>query len=205
VAENGSEPGDEVLARRFREGDAQALCTLFKRHDVLLRARIERIVPPRVRRRVSPSDILQESQIVAFDRRRDFEARGPRAFRNWALGIVENKARREVQRHDGVAMRAAGREDTATHRAATEQFASAGPTPSQLAIAEELAGIARDALEALSEDHREVLRLVRDEHLSLREAGERMGRSHAAAKKLYGRALTEFGRAFRRLRGTSRG
>ena len=42
---------------------------------------------------------------------------------------------------------------------------------------------------ALSEDHREVLRLALEEGLSLRECAERMGRSREAMKKLYGRAV----------------
>jgi DNA-directed RNA polymerase specialized sigma24 family protein len=51
------------------------------------------------------------------------------------------------------------------------------------------------ALDALSEDHRTILRLVQFDGLTLGAAAERMGRSREAAKKLYGRALTKLGEA----------
>ena len=61
-------------------------------------------------------------------------------------------------------------------------------------------GAAR-ALAQLPPDYREVLRLCREGRTSLREVGERMGRSHEAAKKLHGRAMMQFLNNFERLRG----
>ena len=55
---------------------------------------------------------------------------------------------------------------------------------------------------SLPPDYREVLRLAREEDLSLREVAERMGRSREAIKKLYGRALLRFKEAFDRLGGS---
>ena len=52
-------------------------------------------------------------------------------------------------------------------------------------------------------DDREILRLVRFERLSLREAAERMGRSYEATAKLHGRALLRFTDVYRTLRGES--
>ena len=46
-----------------------------------------------------------------------------------------------------------------------------------------------------------VLRLARNEGLSLREVAGQMGRSREAVKKLYGRALERFVEHFERLRG----
>ena len=66
---------------------------------------------------------------------------------------------------------------------------AADPSPSEPAGAAEEARAVNDALSLLPEDHRKILELVFHEHLTLREAGERMGRSREAAKKLYGRAL----------------
>ena len=195
-----SAPEDD-LVRRFREGDGDALCRLFERHERVLRAQIARLLPRDVRRRVSISDVLQESRIAALERCRDFEPRGGGDFRNWALGIARNKALRAVQRHGQVAMRSVRREVTRPARAETGQFHGQAPTPSQLAIAAELAELARRAMASLRPDDREILRLTREEQLTLREAAERMGRSREAAKKLYGRALTRFADALNELRG----
>ena len=68
-------------------------------------------------------------------------------------------------------------------------FEGRGPSPSEFAMGEELKSGVERAMEALPEDYKTILRLVQIEQLTLRDAGERIGRSREAAKKLYGRAL----------------
>ncbi|MHC4732784.1 MAG: RNA polymerase sigma factor [Planctomycetota bacterium] len=196
---------EEELICRFRSGDGEALCALFDRHEGLLRQRIDRLLPPYLRRRQSISDVLQESRIVAFERREDFEPRRDGSLRNWLLEIVERKARRAVQWHAAVEKRSARREVTKAHRAETAQFAGDGPSPSEVAIASELEVLARRAMETLPQDYQDVLRLSWKEQLNLREISLRRERSYEATKKLYGRALARFGKALRALRGESRG
>jgi RNA polymerase sigma-70 factor (ECF subfamily) len=196
---------EDELTRRFMSGDVAALCALFDRHEQLLRNRIAQLLPSHLRRRISPSDVLQESRMVVLDRRLDFELRGQDAFLKWVFGIVANKVRRAVQWHAAVAKRSTQREVTRGQRIDTGQVAGAVPSPSEVAVEAELRNSVRRAMRSLPEDYREVLRLSREEHLSLREVGERMGRSHAATRKLYGRALSRLGRALRELGGVSRG
>ncbi len=59
----------------------------------------------------------------------------------------------------------------------------------------------REALALLPEDYRRILELTYVDQLNLREAGERMGRSADAARKLYGRALARFTEVAKRMRG----
>ena len=191
---------DEELVRRMQEGDTDALRALCDRYSDLLRARIRRWLPAAVQRRVSVADVLQESWLVVHDRRNNFEERGEGAFRRWILGIAEMKARRAVQRH-ATKKRAAHRELTHGQREDTAQFVSPGASPSQEAMGAELEAIAQKALDALPEDYRQILHLVRERQLTLREAAERMGRSREATKKLYGRALARFTEEFEELRG----
>lgn len=198
-----AEVPEEDLVRRYQNGDGEALCALFDRYEALLVRRIERWLPPHVLRRLSVSDVLQESRIVALDRREAFEARGDGAFRRWILGIAEMKARQAVQRHMDVAKRATRRELSKPARRDTAAFAGKGPTPSEVAIGSELEELARLAVRSLPDDYREVLRLAMEEGLTLKEAARRMGRSHDAAKKLYGRALARLARELRGLRGES--
>jgi len=193
------------LIRRFRAGDGEALCALFDRHEGLLRDRAARHLPARLRRRHSISDVLQESRIVAFRRGGDFEPRDEHSLRNWLLEIVERKARRAVQRHDAVAKRSISREVTRTQRPETAKFEGAVPSPSQVAMAAELAEQAKMAMSRLPEDYREVLRLSRKEDLNLKEIAVHMGRSYEATKKLYGRALARLGTVLREMRGETGG
>jgi RNA polymerase sigma factor (sigma-70 family) len=199
-----SDPPDEELIRRFKDGDGDALGALFDRYEGLLRQRIDRLLPPHLRRRQSISDVLQESRIVAFERREDFEPRHDGSLRNWLLEIVERKARRAIQWH-AVGKRSARREVTRARRADTAQFAGDGPSPSEVAIASELEVLARRAMETLPQDYQDVLRLSWKEQLNLREISLRLERSYEATKKLYGRALAQFGKALRALRGESHG
>jgi RNA polymerase sigma factor (sigma-70 family) len=176
---------------------------LLDRHREELTARIRQRLPPRLDRKVAVSDVLQESCLVAFRRREDLEDRGGNAFRNWLLGIVDLKARESIRNQEVAARRSARREVTRSQRRDTGQFAGDQPTPSQVVIGAELADLARRAAAALPEDYRTILRLAREEGLSLGEAAERMRRSREAVKKLYGRALCRFRKVFDRMRGES--
>jgi RNA polymerase sigma-70 factor (ECF subfamily) len=187
---------DEALIERIRRGDPAAFSALYARYLRTLERFAERRLPGRLRRRVSVADVLQEAQLVALERMRDFESRGENSFRNWLMRIVEFKVREAVRRHRGAARRAIDREATRGSMTGTDHLVGRDPSPSQAAIGAEVAERAREAMAALPETYREVLRLAREEQLTLREVGERMGRSPEAARKLLGRALSAFAREF---------
>ena len=195
------ETSEEGLAQRACAGDDEALCVLLDRHEALLRGRIAQLLPPYIRRRLSVSDVLQEARLVAVAKREAFEWRGDGSFRAWLLAIAENKARRAVQTHRDVGLRSVRREVTRARRLGTHQYAARQPTPSEAAMAAEVARFAREAMEALPQDYREVLRLHREEELPLQEVALRIGRSYDATRKLYGRSLKRFIQIFNRLRG----
>ncbi len=198
--EQADHPEGEPL-RRLRGGDAEAFTRLFENYLPVLHARIRRGVPAFVFRKVSVSDILQEIRIVALERCLEFEDRGPGSFRNWLLTIADMKIREAVRRHAGTAKRDGAREVTRGARGETRDVPAGGASPSEHAIASELAAIVRRAIEALPAEQAEVIRLVRSEHLTLREAAERVGKSHDAVRQIYGRGLLRFKREFERLGG----
>jgi RNA polymerase sigma factor (sigma-70 family) len=150
------------------------------------------------------SDVLQETRIVAFSRREAFEIRGENAFRNWLLGIVEMKMREALQSHVGAAKRAVHHEVTRGQRLDTAHFRGRDPSPSEVSIAVETEEVARRAMQKLPDDYREVLRLMREEGLTLQETAERMGRSPEAVRKLCGRAICKFKEIFDALGGSTR-
>jgi RNA polymerase sigma-70 factor (ECF subfamily) len=193
------------LVRRFRDGDEEAFRVLVEACRDRLEQRIGACLPNRVARRVSVEDVFQESLFVAFERRREFENNGNGSFRRWLTGIAENKVRRAVQRHRDVPKRSIDREVSRNASAWLGNAAGVESTPSQIAVGEEAARLARAAMAELPDDYREVLRLVRHEGLKLREVADRMGRSHAAVRQLHRRALLRFTEIFARLRGDSHG
>ncbi|MHC4551008.1 MAG: sigma-70 family RNA polymerase sigma factor [Planctomycetota bacterium] len=190
---------DEELMARVQAGDSGAFSVLFHRHEKLLQQRVMGRMRANLRRKVSVTDVLQETRIIALERCGEFEDRGPGSVRKWLDRIAERKVQEVVRHHIQRAKRAVGREVTRGRRPDTAQFVAAGPSPSQAAIAAERAQRVQRALRSLSRDHETVLRLAREEGLSLREVGERMGRSREAAKKLYARALAHFTEVFQKL------
>ena len=191
---------DEALLDRIRDGDERGFELLFDRYSDAVRARVAQWVPARIQRKLSVVDVLQEVRILAFRRLPEFEHRDPGSFRNWLLRIAQLKVQGAIG-HYGAAKRAAWLEVSRGARPATAAFAGRGPTPSEAAIASELAELARLATEVLTDDQREVLRLVREERLPLREVAQRLDRSYDAAKRLHGRALLRLAEEFERLGG----
>ena len=167
----------------------------------MLARRIDRELPARLHRKVAVSDVLQESLITAFDSREDLREISERAFRSWLLTIAEHKVLEALRHHEATQKRSAKREVTRGLRRETSAYSARQASPSQAAVGAELHSLAQHAMRRPRPDYREVLRLAQQEHLSLVETAERMGRSHEATKKLYGRALTRFREEFERLGG----
>ena len=172
--------------------DQEAFSELFSRFEPQLRRRIEKRLPAAMRRRIAAMDVLQEAAIVVFTRLADFEDRGDGSFLAWMRRIADLKLREMVRKYLETAKRRHVLEVSRGARPDTMQFAGRIPTPSQVAMAGEFRDRAEKAFAALPPDYREVLELVQDEGLTLREVGERMGRSREAAKKLHARALTKY-------------
>jgi RNA polymerase sigma-70 factor (ECF subfamily) len=189
------EGSEQDLVRRAKAGDEAAFGELFDRHAGDVAAVVRRRIAPALLRKTSISDVLQETRIVAFAKCAAFEDRGDGAFRAWILGIAEMHVRRTLRHYGADGKRAAGREVTRGARGETAGFAARGPSPSEVAIADELQATALRVLGTLPDHYREVLQLTQFEGLTLRDAGVRMGRSHEAVKKLYGRAMTRFAAA----------
>lgn len=191
MSTHGRMPADEALVARVRAGDEAAFQELFERHAPALRARIRRQLPAALRRKVSESDVIQVAYAGAFRNLASFEDRGEGAFQRWLGQIVDHKVKDVLRRYVGRAKRSIEKEVSRPDRPATRDVAARQPSPSQHAMAAELARKVRDCMRKLPDDYRRILRLVQDDGLSLREAGRRMGRSAEACEKLYGRALSQ--------------
>ena len=182
-----SEPSDEELIRRVVAGDEGAAGVLFDRHAAALRASVRRRMPAAMRGKVGESDVLQEAWLAAVLSLGKFEDRGDGSFAAWLRTILDRKLVDEVRRHTDAAMRDARREE----RLATDAGVPSPDQPSpsgEVAAAEQSARI-RAVVDGLPSDYAAVIRLIHQDGLTLVEAGQRMGRSADAVRKLYGRAL----------------
>jgi RNA polymerase sigma-70 factor (ECF subfamily) len=176
------DPSTKDLWQRARTGDREAYDLLFRRHAdralLFIRARLG----PKLREKVESVDVLQDAYLAAH---RDFDGfvyTDEDAFLRWLCRIIDHRIR-----------------DLGDHFAALKRqpadlphSAPTGPVTA-LERAEHQSRVAQ-ALDALEEDHRQVLLLRYFEGLSALETGQRMGRSAGAVRKLAARALAELGK-----------
>lgn len=181
----------ETLIRLAQGGDERAWTSLVEQHTEGLRRRIRGRMGGPVRRRVSESDVLQETWVVAGRRLGEFESHGPEAFRAWLGLIAENTVRGLIKRHAGAEKRDARTEVPRGARAETAHHRGHDPSASALAVGREMRMRIGAAMRELPQDYRTVIELLQHRRVTIAEASELMGRSANAVKKLHGRALAE--------------
>jgi len=186
---NRVEERDELLIERSLAGDEQAFRELYDRYSQEVVGYIRRRMPAKLNRRVSVSDLLQETYATAFQRLPDYEGPRETSFRHWILQIADYKLKAFSRHHLDVAKRAANREMSRHLRPETHAFGGHDPTPSARAIAVETEDALDRAMRALPDDYRTILHLVHEQGYGIADAAEQMGRSVAAGRKLYGRAV----------------
>ncbi len=178
------------LIQQAIAGDTAAADQLFASYRVYLRKVIDLRMDDELRVRVDPSDVVQETQLVASQRMDDFLARRPTSFRIW----LRRKALEQLvdirRRHLTAAKRSVRREvilsDRSSLAIARSLFLEA---PSQRIRRQEQAERVRAAMRTLSERDREVLLLRHVEELSNREVAEVLQMDTGTASQCYGRAL----------------
>ena len=191
----GSEPDPLlVLARR---GNEAALGELLERYRNYLRLLIRIQIGGRLRRKVDPSDVVQE---VFLDARRGFVGfRGVTEAEvvQWLRRIAAAAIARQVRHYAGTRQRDVALERTLEDELARSSCAldrgliAVESSPSRQAARREEAVLVADALAKLPEHYREVIVLRHLEGLSPGEVARQMGRSADSVRKLWARALVQ--------------
>jgi RNA polymerase sigma-70 factor, ECF subfamily len=185
------------LLQRLREGEAQALDELFARHRAYVNQLAELHLDPRLRRRVDPSDVVQEVQLEALRRMEDYLRQPPMPFRLWVRQLAHDRMLMMRRYHLGAARRAMGREVALPERSSlvlARQLLASGSTPSQRLDQEELGRRVHQAVSQLPAMDREVLLMRTFEGLSFEEVAWMLKIDAAAARKRHGRALLRLGK-----------
>jgi RNA polymerase sigma-70 factor (ECF subfamily) len=180
------------LLQQIGRGENEAFNRLFARHRDLLRRVVELRLDVRVRARVDPSDVVQETYLEAFRRLPDFIKRAPMPFRLWLRMTAQERAQMANRQHLGASRRAVGRELPLPEQSAVQlatQMHAPGPTPSQQVSQGERARLVRQAVANLPDMDREVLLMRTFEGLPYGEIACVLGIDQAAARKRHGRAL----------------
>jgi RNA polymerase sigma-70 factor (ECF subfamily) len=192
------------LIAKAQAGDREAFDALILGYRESLVKYISAALGPALRGKLEVEDLVQETFLRVFRSLEDFELRGKETFETWLQAI----ARHVVQ--DGARHLRRKKRDCAREIHLASKSSSGSPLPDPL---DQIAGSSipsgatalrreerfarlQQALDALSPDHREVIRLARIERLSMKEVAARMGRSVGAVSVLLVRAMRKLKRAF---------
>jgi RNA polymerase sigma-70 factor (ECF subfamily) len=195
---SSAQPKAEELFMSARGGSGSCLGQLLALYTNYLKLLVSAQLDNRLRARVSPSDIVQESFYEAHRDFGDFRGTSIGEFVVWLRRIVVNNILRVVEQHVLAEKRDVRREvsleeigrrlEKSTVR--LESFlAEQAESPSGCASRREDEILLADTLALLPADYRDVIVLRHIEGLPFEEVAQRMDRSAGAVRMLWLRAL----------------
>jgi RNA polymerase sigma-70 factor (ECF subfamily) len=185
------------LLRRARQGDREALGELLGLHRPYLKVLAQRMLDSRLAARLDASDVVQQTLLSAYRQFAEFRGATVAEFLAWLRVMHRRNVKNTLRAHLAADKRAVQREaplddgDGTAGGPRLKTRARRDETPSQRAIAGEDAVRLARALEALSDDQREAVRLRHLEGWSLDELARHFGRSEVAVAGLLKRGLAK--------------
>ena len=187
-----------LLLENAQQGSMSSLGRLMSLYSTYLKFVVSAQLDERLRPRVSPSDVVQETFFEAHRDFGSFRGDAPEQFLAWMRRILVNNLLRAVEQHVQTAKRDVRREVSLcrmrddVERSAL-RFASLAAadttTPSVVLQRRELVAELAAALQELPEDYREVIHLRHIEGLKFVDVAQRMERSTGSVRMLWLRAI----------------
>ena len=196
----------EALIDQARQGSDEALGRLLLTYTNYLSLLARTQVDPKLRARVSPSDVVQETHLEAHRDFPHFAGQTEREFLGWLRKILVNNLARQIERHVLAGKRDVRREVSLSHMGKAIERSTARlesilagreDSPSGVAVKKERAVVLADQLAELPDDYRNVLVLRHLEGLPFKEIAEQMDRSEGAVRMLWLRAIDRLRLAFK--------
>lgn len=199
-------PDTDELVRRAAAQDLQATEQLMARH----RDRLDRMVSvrmdQRLRRRVDPADIVQETMVLAIQRLPDYLRDRPIAFYPWLRQLAWELMVDSYRKHIAAQRRSIHREvdsDVGFACTLTDQsvfnladvLIAQQSTPSQKLVRDQMRQQVQHALDQIAAGYRELLVMRYLEELSTREIADCLNISEGAVKMRHMRALRQLSSA----------
>ncbi len=186
----------ERLVEEARGGDPRALEELFRFYQPRLVRMIELRLDASLRRRIDPTDVVQESWLEVVRRFPTWSADPSVPFHVWLRLTTAQSLALMQRKHFAAHMRDVQREEALPETRANvsamnvaDAFLASATSPSQAARREEVRTRVLAALEELGEIDREIVALRQFEDLSNEEAAAELAISPDAASKRFVRAL----------------
>ncbi|HEV2969667.1 MAG TPA: sigma-70 family RNA polymerase sigma factor [Pirellulales bacterium] len=180
------------LLERAAAGDREAFDRLFELHRKSLKRLVALRMDARLRTRLDPSDVVQETHMVAFRRFADYLKRRPMPFRLWLRKTAQQQVcdaqRTHIERH----RRSLLREEAGLSRSSrliARGLLSARSSPSEKLQRRESERRVASAVAELSDADREIVVMRNVEGLTFEEIAPVLEMQPPAVRQRYGRAL----------------
>jgi RNA polymerase sigma-70 factor (ECF subfamily) len=184
---------DEWCARldSAKAGGSEAIGELLDEVRSYLTALTQNELDSDLRGKEGISDLVQSTLMEAARDFAEFRGRSEAEFRAWLRNILLNNLRDLLGKYL-TQKRDVGREQRLDGQAGlAESLAAADDSPSQAAVRKEKVTQVLAALDKLSAEQRDILRLRHEEQLTFGQIGERLGINEAAAQKRWARTVEE--------------
>ena len=181
----------DLLAAAQR-GSPEAIGRLFQATRGHLLQLAGRELPPELRAKIAPSDVVQDTAVDVQRNFGQFSGDTAEELFAWLREILRNNVVDAVRRYRDSFKRDAAREvslDSAAVRRAGETLPALQHTPDGSAIRREEAAALGVVLARMPDDYRRVIELRYWQGLSFVEIAPQFGRSPDAVRKLWYRAL----------------
>ncbi len=166
----------------------------------------ERELPARLRGRLEASDVVQQALVKAWQGESDFAGSTHEERLAWLRTVLKNTIRDQQRRLLGTQKRGGNREYLATELAQDDdvgvEAVANDPTVSHALIAQEESKQLSQLLSLLPDDQRRVIQLRHVDGLSHDSTAQRLGKSSAAVRMMWVRALRNLRRLSLEQRGS---
>ena len=199
--------GVAALIERAQHGSRASMGVLLEQYRNYLSVLTATQIDRRMRPRVSPSDVVQETMLRAYEHFAQFRGHSEAELMAWLRQILLNNLATFVEKHMMAARRDVRREVSlerlgASLEQSTLQLAALLPaksiSPSMAVEQREEVAVLADRLAQLPADYRDVLVLRNLQGLPFEEVAEQMDRSAGAARMLWLRAIERLRDTYRR-------
>ncbi len=189
------------LLNEARSGASEQLGQLLEMYRNYLTILASTQINERLRSRVSPSDVVQETMLAAHCDIAKFRGTSEREFLAWLRQVLINTIHHAVEVHVKAQRRDVRREISIEQMGAlmdysaanfVHEFADPGPSPSAHVRRRESSVFLANQLAKLRPQYRDVIMLRNLQGLSFEEVAARMERSTGAVRMLWLRAIEKF-------------
>ncbi|TWU23272.1 ECF RNA polymerase sigma factor SigW [Novipirellula galeiformis] len=191
----------EKMIARVRQGNGESLGELLELYRNYLTVLATAQVGNRLRRRMSKSDLVQETMLAAHRDFGKFRGGSESELVAWLRQILCNCLSHAIEKHVHAKKRDVRREVALEHVAnhlneslvrLSRLAVDPAPTPSQAMANHELATELSEQLAKLKDNYRDVIIYRNLQSLSFDEIAQRMGIKSGAARMLWLRAIAKF-------------